>query len=341
MSDIKIGVINWEGCLESDKTYFGGYCSKTLSGEKYLNRVPFYADTDDNYNVSFHKRTQEEFDTEMQYAIDAGIDYFAYVWYTERDDFRPDENVSETARHVHELTYIRKLHMNSKFNAQLKMCAILSAHPITDEELYDLALTMQKPYYQYIDNSPIVYIYTGYNKELIIRLNEACKKAGTPKPYCTIFTNNNPAEEGETYEVADAVSAYCIPTEFGDCPDTDAFCKETVRLNELMLGYNLDVIPMYAVGWNPSPRIDTPVPWYGYANNLYSSPSEAEHIETVAQEFANWVKSSSINPKHILSYAWNEFEEGGFICPTFNKDKTIDKSRLNAFKKAVELLKNI
>lgn len=336
MSDIKIGVINWDGCLESNSTYFGSYCAKTLSDEKYVNRVPFYADIT-NGKVSFHKRTQEEFDTEMQYAIEAGIDYFAYVWYTERDNFAPDENVSETAKHVHELTYIRKLHINSTLNTKLKMCAILSAHPITDGELYNLALTMQKPYYQYIEDRPIVYIYAGYNKELISRLNDTCKKAGTPKPYSVIFTNNNPADKNETYEIADAVSAYCIPTEFSDCHGTDDFCKETVRLNELMLSYNIDVIPMYSAGWNPSPRIDTPVPWYGYANKVYSSPSEPEHIEAVARYLSGWLKSKNITPKHILSYAWNEFEEGGFICPTFTKNGNIDKSRISSFKKAIDL----
>lgn len=340
MTDLKIGVINWDGCLESDKTYFGGYCAKTLSGKKYANRVPFYADVTCDHKVSFHKRTKEEFDRELTYAIEANIDYFAYVWYTKRTNFS-DENVSETAKHVHELTYIRDLHIESSLNTKIKMCAILSAHPITDEELYDLALTMQKPFYQYMDKSPLVYVYSGYNKELIERLNSACEKAGTPRPYSVIFTNNNPASDGETYENADGVSAYCIPTEFSDCPTTDDFCKETVRLNELMLSYKLPLVPMFSTGWNPSPRIDVPVPWYGYANKLYSPASEPEHIEKSAYELANWIKDKNITPKHILTFAWNEFEEGGFICPTLNDDKSINKSGLEAFKNAITIFKKI
>ena len=340
MSDLKIGVINWDGCLESDKTYFGGYCAKTLTHEKYINRVPFYADGAMEHKVSFHKRTQEEFDTEMKYAIEAGIDYFAYVWYTERSEFAADENVSETARHVHELTYIRKLHMASELNTKLKMCAIMSAHPITDAELLDLAEEMQKPYYQYIDEKPLVYIYTGYDKDLIARLRAACKKAGTNDPYVAIFTNAAPAKDGECYELADAVSAYCIHTEERDCESSADFNDELIEMNKLMLTYNLPVIPMYGVGWNPNPRVDVPVPWYGYSAKKYAPPSVPEQIENGAADLASWLKSEKIAPRHILSYAWNEFEEGGYICPTFLPDGGLDTSRVKAFRNAVEYLKN-
>lgn len=340
MSELKIGVINWDGCLESNTTYFGGYCAKTLSGEKYKNRVPFYADVTAENQVSFHKRTQEEFDKELEYAIDAGIDYFAYVWYTKRDKFAPDENVSETARHVHELTYIRQLHMESSLKDKIKMCAILSAHPITDEELKDLSETMQKPYYQYVDERPLVYIYTGYNKELISRLRQACKQVGVPDPYVAIFTNNNPAKEGETYREADAVSAYCVPNEDKDCDTKEDFVSYMLDMNDLMLSYSLPVIPMYSVGWNPSPRIDTPVPWYAYANKKYTSASSPEQIKEGAKGLSKHLLKKGVEVKSILSYAWNEFEEGGFICPTFDSNGNIDDSRLKAFKDAVDCLRD-
>ena len=43
---------------------------------------------------------------------------------------------------------------------------------------------------------------------------------------------------------------------------------------------------------------------------------------------------------HILAFAWNEFEEGGMICPTYNEDGvTIHASRLQAFRKAADYLR--
>jgi hypothetical protein len=34
----------------------------------------------------------------------------------------------------------------------------------------------------------------------------------------------------------------------------------------------------------------------------------------------------------IIIYAWNEFDEGGWISPTRNKDGSADTSRLDAIK---------
>ena len=341
MSSLKIGVINWDGCPNSDTTYFGTYSAKSLSNPKYADRVPFYADRAKDGTISFHDRTQEEFDTELTYAAEAGIDYFAYVWYTERSVFTENEPVSETARHVHELTRIRRLHKNSPKNTTVKMCALLSAHPITDEELDDLALTMQESYYQDMDGRPLVYLFSGYHKELILRLQEACRRAGTPLPYIVPCSENQPARPGETYDLADGISAYCIPTDEEDCPTAEDFIRATIEKNSLMLTYPLDMIPMYSAGWNPSPRVDSPVPWYQYSEKQYAPASQADQLEPRAKALAQWLQEKSVKPRHILTFAWNEFEEGGFLCPTRFADGSVNSSNVVAFRRVVDFWKSI
>ena len=42
---------------------------------------------------------------------------------------------------------------------------------------------------------------------------------------------------------------------------------------------------------------------------------------------------------HILAFAWNEFEEGGIICPTCSEDGSINMTRLEAFRKAADYLR--
>ena len=52
----------------------------TLGNDKFKERLPYFAKkTKDGYDFSY--RTQEEYDRELQYAIDAGVDFFAYCWY--------------------------------------------------------------------------------------------------------------------------------------------------------------------------------------------------------------------------------------------------------------------
>jgi hypothetical protein len=35
-------------------------------------------------------------------------------------------------------------------------------------------------------------------------------------------------------------------------------------------------------------------------------------------------------------FAWNEFEEGGFICPTYNEDLSVNTDRVKAVKEIIK-----
>ena len=42
---------------------------------------------------------------------------------------------------------------------------------------------------------------------------------------------------------------------------------------------------------------------------------------------------------HALVFAWNEFEEGGWICPNVGPDGRPDVSRVRVFREVAEALK--
>ena len=67
------------GCLGNS----GGYQTRSLSLARYRYLTPYYADAKGPGEISYHRRTPAEYDREPQYAIDAGIDYFAYCRYGE------------------------------------------------------------------------------------------------------------------------------------------------------------------------------------------------------------------------------------------------------------------
>ena len=78
----RVGVINWD-CSPPSDTWFGGYQTRSLSPARYRYLTPYYADVKGPDEISYHRRTPAEYDRELQYAVDAGIDYFAYCWYGE------------------------------------------------------------------------------------------------------------------------------------------------------------------------------------------------------------------------------------------------------------------
>ena len=328
-----IGVINWDASLPSE-TFFGFHVTKSLSPNRFRNATPYYADIIGDERIDYHYRTQEEDDRELQYAIDAGIDYFAYCWYGS------DKSLPGYEGKLPELNYARSLHMKSRLADKLKLCAIIvMSHPWLDEDYAELIDAAKEDFYQKIEGRPAIFLLGGYDKNYIKDLRRRFAEKGAADPYITFLDNWVDNSEGD-YSLADAASSYS-----GRGEDTAAFAdhvKILINANEERKKYGISLIPHFSTGWDPSPRIVNPVPWGKYPQKIYApTPNESELLEG-AKELADWIKANKdiATTGHILTFAWNEFEEGGWICPTINGDRTANLSRLNAFKKVVELWKN-
>ena len=312
---MRLGVINWDATYLPN-TYFGYYCSRSLSPSKYRNRVPYFATIEGENKISFPPKTQESYDAELQLAIDAGIDYFAYVWYGEENQtalgYRPTD-FKDCSGSVWELNTSRHLYTTSKLNAKINMCAIMCSHPMTDYDLRLLTYEMAQPYYEKINGRPLLYFFAGAGRaDEILRVKRFCRAKGFDPYICVMGIPS----AGFPFDEVDALSQYAVCK--GDIRTFAELMDEQILKNEQRNACPVrETIPGFTMGWNPDPRIDSPCPWTNYAVKEYTgAPTPAEAMEQ-AQRLAQWIKD---NPKaqsgHILTYAWNEFEEGGWICPT-------------------------
>ena len=194
----RVGVVNWDCALPST-TFFGGYATKSLGEPKFRDRTPYYALDLDDGKIDFPERTQEAYDREMQYAIDAGIDYFAYCWY---DRVPHQDHVDTSAAitvdaHVCELVGARMRHLQSPLRDALHLCAILiNNHPYRDEELQDLAETMKEKCYEKIQGRPLAFFYTAPWDDVQGRLRTFCREAGVPAPFFVLMTPDAPPPPG-------------------------------------------------------------------------------------------------------------------------------------------------
>lgn len=330
----RIGVINWD-CAIPEETYFGQQITRSLSPKQFRVCTPYYAHVENDNKISCTYKTQEEFDRELGYAIEAGIDYFAYTWYTEETFERTDVEGK-----LHEITYARKMHLSSRLKDQIKLCAIIVCpHIHTDKDFEKLANEMKQPYYEKIDGRPLVYLFDGYRLDYIERLNKLCANNHLPAPFIVFLDNGVKSENGD-YSKADAVSAYACSAK--NITTHKQFCDILEKENEKRKQYGIDVIPLFSIGWNPRPRILNPVAQgLVYPDVDYAPYATVEELLDGARRFCKWIKNneSFIKSRHILTFAWNEFEEGGFICPTYNEDKTINYERIKTFKKISDLFK--
>jgi len=330
---IRIGMINWDACLPKD-TYFGGFTLNTLGNDTYEGRLPYFAEKKNGkYDFSF--RTQEEYDRELQYAIDAGVDFFAYCWYPNtlgERKFWKDLGSTLLWEHYPELNIARKLYQSSSLNKEIKMCAVLftgRAYAISDIE--DLIDAMKQDYYEKIDGRPVVFTFGGFEEGFIDELKMYTKKQGID-PYVVFMNTSATIHEGINYNKADAISAYaaCFNGESFDDVISGVEEKNYKRLES-----GLKEIPHVSIGWNPMPRVEKPSPWVNYPEGPYPPLPTEEQLEKCFDKLFEFIDKNSDKTVdgYAMVYAWNEFEEGGYLCPTLGADGNPDTTFLESFKR--------
>jgi len=329
-----VGAIRWDAWYgEADSVCKA--VEKTLSPAKYHFRAPFFSTINDDGTVSYPETfTQELFDKEMEYAIDAGIDYFAYNWYSDG---------MQTAR---------KLHLTSKYKTQVKFCVILGGAS-SDLTKCEIARIFQdKNYADYymtvLGGRPLMYYFSDAEsaKSDIIYYQALCKKLGIPMPYAVVL---NLSTSSTVATGADAIGQYAVSGTNGE--SFESLVSHATALRKSFGISGLPFVPTVTTGWNSVTRYENPVSWLTVTENSWAQYPTADEIyshlsETIAYLQTDEAKSKTI-PNTCLIYAWNEHDEGGWICPTlavdengnqlYNEDgsKKIDTSRIEAVKKAI------
>ena len=337
-----LGAIRWDAWYGHDATDISvlKQVEKSLSPAKYHFRAPFFATVTEKNEIYIPTYTQEIFDKEMEYAIDAGIDYFAYVWYEGS------------------MGIARDFHTKSKYKTQVKMCAVMDGNAIGKQYARKEMLKLLKEdyYMTVLDGRPLMY-YFGTSDNIkaigedIKYYRRVCKYLGIPEPYAVVMNHG----------------ANVYPTVFGDAVSRYATgLSGGVAFRDLMQKAYEDwdswrksgsqFVPSLTAGWHNGTRYENPVSW-GKVNEdswvQYATADEIqEHIEYMYRYMQQPVIQAYTKANTAVLYAWNEHDEGGWICPTITVDETgkqimnadgtpkINDERIQAVKRATTKYKN-
>lgn len=324
-----VGAIRWDGWV-GNLNPAGLEVEYTLGPSLYHYRAPFYSKVISKDSIQCRATTQEIIDQEIVYAKYAGLDYWAFCWY-------PPGSGLDTARN---------LYLSSSLKNEINWCVILGTNPFDLERdgKWLLKRFKETNYQKVFNERPLIYIFSSSSpglSKITGGIRNMCRDAAIPNPYIVAmeFSANAAAANADSIG-ADAISCYASTYNY----DTGGQFNGASYLNTIMksdeagwkkyAATGKQVVPWVTTGWNPKPRIERSVSWNSYyKSNGWAQDGTPGQIAENLQKAITWAKQNKISSSAnaVLVYAWNEFDEGGWICPTLGNNT----SRVEAFRKVL------
>ncbi|MFH0921469.1 MAG: carbohydrate binding domain-containing protein [Fibrobacterota bacterium] len=317
-----IGVYRWDA-------YHGGtgaiYAAvkRSLSPAEYHNKIPFFGVVNSDGTIDADDTdVQDKMDQEITYAKNGGVDYWAFLRYCDQDAYHAPMNES----------YAK--YLSSPKKADIKFCWILS-HSLHDsresywpfEKAATVAAMKDPEWFKVLGNRPLLYVlWDAPGPNLASRLTEIrtlAQSEGLANPYMV----------GIGFDIGsyglDAKTSW-TPAECGDGDPWYAYKGLVTDQNSNLISGAAKVVLGAHVNWDSRPYHDNPPSWYTTAPYKWFQMPAASQYRDLVQDAVNKTQADTLKceANTIFVYAWNEFTEGGIMCPTKRIDGSIDTSVL-------------
>jgi hypothetical protein len=331
--------INQTSSLRVDLTEFSSlnlvpfYGQQGLTPEDIIILANGYWNGTENVFDEVHKnvtckfdRSQTAVDKEIGFALDAGIDYMAFNWYSPYDT-----PMAEGQRKF----------VASTNKSTMKMCYLSGPIgwniPINVDYITD---RMMESYYQQIDSKPLLFVnddwlnqtYAGTTILQLIKNSYASKSSGGTI-YVVYMSGGRDYPTDESKYSTHGMQGASVYTTYavGDpTPRSHArLMDDEVALRQSFINSSgRDIVPVITTGFiNLSKRSSL----VGGDNNNYTEIATGGQMDTKMTNLISFLNSNPTRAKAMLFYAWNEnAESGNPICPTLTSGTTsVTVSSLN------------
>lgn len=324
-----VGAIRWDAWTGGSVTH---QVERTLAPEQFRSRLPWFAEVRSDGTVRIDGGHQSVMDREIAYAAEAGLDYWAFLLY-------PDESTMSVAL---------RLYLSSKHRQRLDFCLILHNSFKVPDDVWPherdraLALLKEPGYHSVAGGRPLVYLF-GVNLDepkLAGRVTEFRKLASEqgPAPYMVYMGWDPVADRAKTTPLGlDAVSGYAVAS---NDPTFSLLVHRAEATWHRAAKAGVPYVPLVTTGWNKEPRKLNPVSWeldHSYhKQNVFPSVATPDEIATHLARAIDFVRANRTicRAETIIIYAWNEHDEGGWLCPTWTAQGP-DTSRLDAIRRVL------
>jgi len=354
---VLVGAIRWDAWHTpvriSENREKGGAVKaveRSLSPKRYHFRAPFFAKIISDSLIQIDGYTQNIVDQEIEFAKQGGLDYWAFLLYG------PENSMSQGL----------SLYLSSKKRNDINYCAIAQPDNFREDGSSGngksrlLKLINEPGYQKVMGNRPLIYIFRpddawvekvgGAEKarQLVDALRSESVKANCGDPYMVVMHFDiELAKKMADILGAEAISDYAIWGSGGNngtpYSELTASTRNTWVKSEAT---GAQVVPLVMAGWDRRPRIERPVPWEtgwqkpNVGMEKYFALPTPEELAAHLKEAILWTKERNMvcPAKAVIIYAWNEHDEGGWLCPTLDENNKPDASRLKAINKVLKSL---
>jgi len=166
-----VGAIRWDAWVGDTPTPghtipVGLQMETALGPRQFHDRIAFYGKETGPDSVEIRELTQDIMDKEIRYAHDAGIDYWAFDWYS-------DATGLATARH---------LYLSSKIKNLIKFC-FMWPPPRADYPTLVNKYFKDPSYLKVLGGRPVLYLLQDTSPADLAALREQTRAAGLGDPY--------------------------------------------------------------------------------------------------------------------------------------------------------------
>lgn len=307
---VAVGAIRWDA-WHGDDTSIGKAVERSLGQEKWKDRWPTFQ-TNESDGIEFNEARPEIVEEEMRLAQDAGIDYWAFMFYGRQS---PMGRVLEQ--------YLRSSAQGPKFALVVQVGRLLTAGAA--EIASDMqSLTNHPRYLKTRDGRPLIFMYVADPKlklETVLpafkRLAANAKAGGTAAPRFVVMSFST----DQARAIAAAADSNDISTYASHGSARGGAYRELAsgaeKLWDRQASTGANVVPIIMSGWDPRPRIERPTGFdSGYPGGAYYLSPTPMELATHLDNGIKWVLRHPDGPCTVIIYAWNEYDEGGWIAPT-------------------------
>ncbi len=335
-----LGAIRWDAWFGS-KGVPGEAVERSLGPERWHSRLPECADVLDARTVRIACDSAGQMGREIQQAADAGIGFWAFVTYPESDPMNRGLETYLAAPNRERirfalLTELDKWGDGKSYRPSLERFARLLREPTY------LRTAQGRPvlFLGFLSDAQIAQRFGSVEglAAVLSEFRQHLVATGSPTPFIVLLESDvGRAERWMRALALDAISAYVVADNTAVAAPYARLVSKVESFWEAVQARDLPLVPLAMSGWDRRPRVLNPVPW---EHGVYSEPQMhwyyepptsdelAAHVGAALQRARRTPRSGSV----VLAYAWNEFDEGGWLAPTLGEGG----ARLGAIRKAID-----